>query len=115
MVSYVIRVRTAIDKNKARIYVSRFLKSNDFKSRYLKLSVQVYNENSITTILENLYLDTKNLKEVRTLKFNVNENILINFPSSELRESINKVVFSYKEINKKDTVKSNTINLIIIF
>ena len=102
MVFYVIRVRSVLDKNKIRIYVSRFLKSKDFKSRYLKLNVQVYFNNSVTTILENLYLDTKNQKEVRTLKFNVTENILINFPSSELRESINKVVFSYKEINKKD-------------
>ena len=102
MVSYVIRVRSILDKNKARIYVARFLKSKDFKSRYLMLSVLVHNENSIKTILENTVLNTKNQKEVRTLKFNVTENILINFPSSELRESINKVVFSYKEINKKD-------------
>ena len=106
MVSYIIRLRTIIDKNKIRIYINQFIKSGDFKARFLKISIQVHNEDSITTIIDNVYLDTKNKKELRTLKFNAVENILVKFTSNDLRASIKKFVISYKEINKSEYLES---------
>lgn len=105
MVSYVINPRTECDKNKLRVYITRFFRSALFKTRYIYVQLIFYTQNEPIQIGDNYLLDIKNDSEIKTYKFYIFQYFEHDFLRSNDNKNINKIVFNYSASNRKEYLK----------
>ena len=100
MISYGINVRSFFDKKKLAVYLTRFLSSKQFKSRYIKCSLSFRTTDINNVRVSDFHiLDLKNSDEVKSFRFHMHssyQNFLLKNNSS-----IRDVMFNYIEISRK--------------
>ena len=97
--AFIINIRTVINSRKIRYYISRFLNNDLFKSRYIQVQVEVISENNNNIKIGNEFLlDLKNQLEIKSFIFLIEQNYF----SYNIEDKINKIVFKFKDLKKKD-------------
>ena len=98
MTTFIINVRSEINNRKIKYYVSRFVNC-DYFNRYIQVEVLVYSENEAIKIGNDYYvLDIQNTLEIKSFIFLIQQN----FASHTFNEKINKFVFKYTELKRKE-------------
>lgn len=99
MITYVIHTYSKIDNKKIRYYITRFIKSGNFNTRYIEVEFCLYDENNNMTVIGKTHnLDTKDNNKIETYIFLIRQNLL----TYEINNKINKVVFKYRELSRKE-------------
>ena len=95
MSAFIIQIRTLISIKKLRYYISRFVNSSHFKSKYVSVNVSLYTvENIEIKLSETQYIDLTNKYDLKSLYFIINRNFL----NLKKEENFNKIVFKYQEL-----------------
>ena len=106
MSAFIIQIRTLISIKKLRYYISRFVNSSHFKSKYVSVNVSLYTvENTEIKLSETQYIDLKNKYDLKSLYF----IIIQNFLNLDKKDYFNKIVFNYQELNKDNYLKHKVI------
>ena len=103
---FIINIRTIINKKKMKYYISRFLNSNDIKSRYVLVDLFFISDNDTEIkIGDTLYLDRMDKFDVKSFNF----IILYSFLNQNINEKIVKIVFKFNELSKNQYIKNKII------
>ena len=95
MSAFIIQIRTLISIKKLRYYISRFVNSSHFKSKYVSVNVSLYTvENTEIKLSDTQYIDLTNKYDLKSLYFIINRNFL----NLKKEENFNKIVFKYQEL-----------------
>ena len=106
MSAFIINIRTIINKKKMKYYISRFLNSNDIKSRYVLVDLFFISDNDTEIkIGDTLYLDRMDKFDVKSFNF----IILYSFLNKNINEKIVKIVFKFNELSKNQYIKNKII------
>ena len=101
MSAFIINIRTIINKKKMKYYISRFLNSNDIKSRYVLVGLFFISDNDTEIkIGDTLYLDRMDKFDVKSFNF----IILYSFLNQNINEKIVKIVFKFNELSKNNNI-----------
>ena len=103
MISYIINIRSVCNKKKIVSYISRFLKSGEFNSRYIYVQLKFLTDNNNMILIGDKYLlDTQNDREIRTYRFYILQYYSFNYLIENEDKKIIKVVFDYSEATRKE-------------
>ena len=103
MISHVIELRTSLSKEKLLTYITRFLSTHSFKSRYLIIKINLHSHNNIIVpIGGNYFIDLKNASEVKSFKFYIKQYYVYNYLTQTDIPEVRRIVFNYTEITKKE-------------
>ena len=82
---------------KVKYYISRFVNSTHFKSKYVSVETSLYTvENTEIKLGDIQYIDLKNKFDLKSLYF----IIILNYFSLDRGLRFNKIVFKYQELTK---------------
>ena len=99
--NFIINIRSQINRRKIKYYVTRFLSSEIFKNRYIRVETIVFTNSSRTNIGNEYYLDTKNVLDIKSFTFLLQQNFL----TLKFEDEINKFVFEYSEIKRSEYIE----------
>ena len=103
MISHVIELRTSLSKEKLLTYITKFLSTHSFKSRYLIIKINLHSDNNIIVPIGGIYfIDLKNASEVKSFKFYIKQYYVYNYLTQTDIPEIRGIVFNYTEITKKE-------------
>ena len=91
-----------------KYYISRFLNSNDIKSRYVLVDLFfISDDDTEIKIGDTLYLDRMDKFDVKSFNF----IILYSFLNQNINEKIVKIVFKFNELSKNQYIKNKIIKV----
>lgn len=107
MSAFVISIKSdTINNKKMKYYITRFLNSENIKSRYLLVDLSFFTENNTEIqIGKTLCVDRKDKFEVKSFNF----LIIYSFNNQKVEDKVVKVVFKFKELSKDQYVENKNI------
>ena len=97
MSAFVIHIKSMLSVRKVKYYISRFVNSTHFKSKYVSVETSLYTvENTEIKLGDIQYIDLKNKFDLKSLYF----IIIQNYFSLDRELKFNKIVFKYQELTK---------------
>ena len=77
MKTFIVKLKSELNKNKLRVIITRFLRITPFKTRYVNVQLKLYTlNNTIINVGENFILDVKKEDEIKNFKLYIEHNYL---------------------------------------
>lgn len=112
MITHVIKLKTDCTLTKLKLYLTRFFKHkiNDSRYIFMLLSLKTINNNLIK-IGENRVLDLKKNKDTKSYRHHIDLELeATDYFSPSNDDKVNKIIFNYTEISRKEYLNQRKFN-----